>query len=114
MTVLIKNKKVNLSYEIIDTYMGGIVLNGSEVKSLKNNNGKLDGLRTDWYENGQKEYEGHYKAGEPDGFWTYWHDNGQKELEGNCKNGEKDGLVTEWSKKGKKIYAGNFKNGKEQ
>ena len=43
MTVLIKNKKITLNYEIVETYTGGMVLVGSEVKSLKNQNGKLDG-----------------------------------------------------------------------
>lgn len=43
MTVLIKNKKLTLNYEIVEKYTGGMVLAGSEVKSLKNQNGKLDG-----------------------------------------------------------------------
>lgn len=43
MTVLIKNKKLNLNYEVIDKYTGGMELVGQEVKSLKKQNGKLDG-----------------------------------------------------------------------
>lgn len=31
----IKNKKANFDYEIIDTYEGGIVLKGTEIKSIR-------------------------------------------------------------------------------
>ena len=40
---LIHNKKVGLSYEIISKYEAGIVLSGSEVKSIRNKHGELGG-----------------------------------------------------------------------
>lgn len=43
MTTLIKNKKVTLNYEILEKFEGGLVLEGFEVKSLKQKHGKLDG-----------------------------------------------------------------------
>lgn len=40
-TILVQNRKANFNYEIIDTYMTGIVLYGDEVKSLKAHNGTI-------------------------------------------------------------------------
>ncbi|MBP9749467.1 MAG: SsrA-binding protein SmpB [Candidatus Pacebacteria bacterium] len=43
MSVLIKNKKATLNYEILETFHAGIELFGHEVKSLRASRGKLDG-----------------------------------------------------------------------
>ncbi len=43
MSVLIKNKKATLNYEILETFQAGIELFGHEVKSLRASRGKLDG-----------------------------------------------------------------------
>jgi SsrA-binding protein len=40
---LINNKKAHFNYEITDTYSAGMELFGFEVKSLRNNQGSLDG-----------------------------------------------------------------------
>ena len=45
-------------------------------------NGKMDGLCTVWYENGQKLSEDTYKDGELDGLVIKWHENGEKRYEG--------------------------------
>ena len=50
--------------------------------------GKLDGLWTDWHENGQKEGERTFKDGKRDGLVTTWHEDGQKEEERTYKDGE--------------------------
>ena len=47
-----------------------------------------DGPHVEYYENGQKQYERHFKNGKLDGLSTGWHENGQKELEILYKNGE--------------------------
>ena len=47
-----------------------------------NEDGKLDGLDTTWYENGQKKSEGACRNGMYDGKWTEWHSNGKKSCEG--------------------------------
>lgn len=39
---ILENKKVNLSYDILDTISAGIVLSGSEVKSLRKNHGSIN------------------------------------------------------------------------
>ena len=41
--VLLANKKINLKYEILDTYQAGISLLGHEVKSLKLGHGNFEG-----------------------------------------------------------------------
>ena len=41
--LLLKNKKATHEYKIEKTYTAGIVLSGSEVKSLRNKNGSLNG-----------------------------------------------------------------------
>ncbi|KND48400.1 MAG: SsrA-binding protein [Parcubacteria bacterium C7867-002] len=43
MTTLVDNKKVHFNYEIGDTFEAGVELLGHEVKSLKKNQGSLDG-----------------------------------------------------------------------
>lgn len=43
MTVLIRNKKARLNYEILEEFEAGIELYGFEVKSLRKKQGSLDG-----------------------------------------------------------------------
>jgi antitoxin component YwqK of YwqJK toxin-antitoxin module len=77
-------------------------------------NGKQDGLTTFWYENGQKQEELNWKNGELDGLRTKWHDNGQKKEESHWKNGEQDGLYTGWYENGQMQEEGHFKDGKRE
>ncbi|MFW6158666.1 MAG: SsrA-binding protein SmpB [Planctomycetota bacterium] len=41
--IVVKNKKARFEYEILDTFEAGIVLRGSEVKSLREGRASLDG-----------------------------------------------------------------------
>jgi len=50
--------------------------------------GKIDGTRSQFYKNGQKQQEGNFKEGKEDGKTTQWHENGQIESESNWKDGE--------------------------
>jgi len=43
MSVLTKNKRAFYDYEILETYQAGIVLNGQEVKSMKNGRVSING-----------------------------------------------------------------------
>ena len=43
MRILLRNKKINLNYDILETYMAGISLLGHEVKSLKTLSASMDG-----------------------------------------------------------------------
>ena len=85
--------------------------NGQKWKEGTNKNGKKSGLWTTWYENGQKRGEGNYKDNEKDGLSTTWYENGQKWWEGNYKDNEEDGLSTKWYKNGQKQQEGNYKEG---
>jgi len=38
----------------------------------------VDGLHTEWYDNGQKRVEVNFKDGEEEGLITFWDKNGQK------------------------------------
>ena len=39
-------------------------------------NGRPHGLRTEWYDNGQKKEEGNFINGEQQGRWTYYNKDG--------------------------------------
>lgn len=43
MADLVRNKKVNLNFEILETFEAGLDLIGNEVKSLRNSQGSLEG-----------------------------------------------------------------------
>ena len=70
-----------------------------------------DGPVVEYYENGQKKIEGHYKNGEQDGLWTQWYENGQKKSEVNFTNNLQQGLWTMWHENGQKKEEGHFING---
>lgn len=46
------------------------------------------GPHVEYYENGKKKVEGHYKNGKPYDFWAEWHDNGQTKSEAHYKYGK--------------------------
>ena len=54
---LITNKYARSSYEIIDTYEAGLVLQGSEIKSLRSKSAQLNGAHIK-YRNGELFLEG--------------------------------------------------------
>ncbi len=67
----------------------------TQIKYFKSyKDGKEDGLRTSWYESGQKYFEGTYKDGKKEGLHIEWHENGQKEKEGTYKDGKQIGKWT--------------------
>ena len=70
-----------------------------------------NGLKTRWYDNGKKKYEGNFKDGEPDGLSVWWYENGQKKMEGNYKDGKEDGLWVSWYEIGNKKRETNYKLG---
>ena len=73
-----------------------------------------NGLVTEYYEDGQKKLEKHYKEEIENGRWTEWYPNGKKKLEKHFKDGKEEGVWTEWSEDGKKTYEGHFKDGNEE
>ena len=65
----------------------------------------------DYYDNGQKKWERHWKAQELDGPVTWWYENGQKRQQINYKDGKKDGPFIVWNEKGKEIRRENYQEG---
>ena len=72
-----------------------------------------NGKHVMYYDNGQKEYEAHYKNGLNHGLSTWWYENGQKHRESHYKNGKLDGLSTRWGSNGQKWVEQHYKDGKE-
>ena len=102
-TGIVLYEPTSLGYEIDDFIM--------KQRSFLNNDGKKDGLDTDWYENGQKKSEITYNDGKVDGLWTEWYENGNKKVEGNWKDGNPNGLFTRWYENGNKEREGTYKDG---
>jgi antitoxin component YwqK of YwqJK toxin-antitoxin module len=74
--------------------------------------GKEDGKKTVWHENGQKMIETILKDGKLDGKVTSWYDNGQKEVEENWKDDKLNGKSTAWHVNGQIAAEGNYKDDK--
>ena len=115
-TVTYLQERNGLKYEVNqeEPFTGKFVEywgNGQKKTEEHYRNGKWDGLQTNWHENGQKSLEANFKNGELDGLAAEWYENGQKWREGNFKNGKEDGLRTVWHENGKKSSVKNYKNG---
>lgn len=100
------------------TYVSKFFENGNkamEVKMLKAGNiWIMDGVKTTWFENGNKNYEESYIAAQLNGKSSNWYENGIKSVEGEYKNGNKIGVWSEWYSNGKmksKIDYSGQKNG---
>ena len=69
---------------------------------LELKDGKMHGRVIEWYESGQKWFQGTHKDEKPDGLWIYWHENGQKKAELRHKDGvEVAGKY--WNSKGEEV-----------
>jgi antitoxin component YwqK of YwqJK toxin-antitoxin module len=105
-----------LKYEINeeDGFTGKYVVywsNGEKKREYHYEDGKRNGLFTEWRRNGQKEWEKNYKDGKEDGLDTSWYENGQKKKKWNYKDDKSDGLWTSWSKNGNVTKTVTYKNG---
>ena len=69
-----------------------------------------DGPYTEYYGNGQKEFEGYYKDGKEDGPSTWWYSNGQKKEECTYNDGKPMSIVA-WKINGDKCPHTNVVNG---
>ena len=86
--------------------------NGNKKKEVVIKNGKINGIAEGWHENGNKRFEENYKDGKKDGLQVHWYENGQKMEAINAKDGKKDGLETQWHENGNKKLEANFINDK--
>ncbi len=87
--------------------------NGSlEYLQHLNADGEKQGLRTAWFENGQKLYEMNFKNDGHHGLTIMWHKNGEKACEWNYVNSESHGIHTGWHENGEKSHEACFVNDK--
>lgn len=75
-------------------------------------NGKPHGPRFDWYENGNKEWEGAYRDGEKHGRWAYFDEQGKIAAESHWLKGQRHGIVATYYGNGKKASLGAFRGDK--
>lgn len=61
-----------------------------------------------WHENGRKQAEGSWLAGERHGDWRYWHPNGRPEAQGTYAHGLREGLWTRYHPDGSRAAEGSF------
>ena len=74
--------------------------------------GRLDGLTTEWYENGQKKLEVVFRNGLKDGMESEWFENGQVKNEYEYVGDFKNGSFRTWFKSGVLHKKGNYLEGK--
>jgi antitoxin component YwqK of YwqJK toxin-antitoxin module len=94
-------------------------MNSSEQSLLTNNNQSTKGgvmkaneeVKTEYWDNGNKMFETHYKNGKKDGLQISWREDGTKESEGHWKDGKLNGISTLWYPSGKKKCETHYKNG---
>lgn len=95
-----------------EKYPNGTVRSRGEVAQDAQKHDVLVGLWTTWYENGQKQEEGHYADGKRVGPWTFWRANGLKAGEGPYASGDQEGDWRYWHPNGQPSLSGHFANGK--
>ena len=74
-------------------------------------NGRRDGLKEAWYENGQQKIKESYNEGKLDGESKHWHENGQAKETAWYKQGRLHGTKTEWDKEAFVTYKAEYKDG---
>ena len=92
---------------IIEFYRNGQI---KKLKQMNENDGN-DELWTEWYENGQKQYEINYKDGQQNGLYKWWYENGQKSSEGPYKDGKPDGVWISYNRDGTVESRRTYKDG---
>ena len=86
---------------------------------------KKEEVKVEYYDNGNKKRETHYKDGKEDGVTTYWHEDGTKSTEIHYKDGipgvqtwwnkdgtKKEGVDTDWYEDGTKSRESHYKDGR--
>jgi antitoxin component YwqK of YwqJK toxin-antitoxin module len=70
-----------------------------------------DGTWINWYPDGKKKSETHFKNGQIDGEQTRWYPDGNKRESQSFKDGVPDGKRIRWKDNGEKIDEVDFRNG---
>ena len=74
--------------------------------------GKIEGLFTQWWPNGNQRYLFNYKQDKMDGRQLGFYPNGQKQQESNYKEGNEEGIQRMWDETGHLISNYTIKNKK--
>ena len=65
----------------------------------------------DYYDNGQKKWERHWKGQDLDGPVTWWYESGQKRQQINYKDGKEHGLFIWWNEDGTEVHRKTYEDG---
>ena len=74
--------------------------------------GKRDGFRTLWHDNGVKKGEGEFRNDKKQGPWIWWYESGQQRWQGSYVDDRPDGFERAWYSNGQLEYEGSFKDDK--
>lgn len=77
-------------------------------------NGKLEGERREWYENGNIGIREFYHRGKREGERKTWYGNGQTQIQTFYRHGKRDGIQKCWHESGRIWGREFFKNGMMQ
>ncbi|MFZ2969307.1 MAG: hypothetical protein WA080_09675 [Sulfuricurvum sp.] len=87
-------------WKLFDGFITMYYKNG-KIKEVTNfRNGKREGLRKLWYENGQIEYEIPFENNQVNGILRQWYSNGKKKSISNHVNGKLAGMSYVWYENG--------------
>jgi antitoxin component YwqK of YwqJK toxin-antitoxin module len=89
--------------------------NQGKLRKLRADNfkdGKMHGLSTEWYENGQKSLERNLIYGMEQGSWIRWYKDGTQALIATYKDGKQVGLSRAWYENGRRKSEISYKDGK--
>ncbi len=76
--------------------------------------GRLEGFRTLWHDNGVKKGEGRFEQSQKSGPWTWWYESGQKRWEGSYVEDRPEGFERAWFENGQIEYEGTFQGEKRE
>ncbi|WP_194778300.1 toxin-antitoxin system YwqK family antitoxin [Pararhodonellum marinum] len=104
-----KGDSLSYSGEFEERYENGVLKGTGNFVS-----GELDGLRVQYYPNGNKRTEKYYKNAYPHGFSKEYFENGNLKQEGEFEDNKEIGLWTIYHETGEKYVVLNFENGIQQ
>jgi antitoxin component YwqK of YwqJK toxin-antitoxin module len=87
-------------------------VNGNLISIFNRKNGKLNGLCTSYYSNGNKLEEIFYTDSIPDGAYKTWYENGQAREDFYFTNNVRNGRFRKWTKDGNLYFDRTYKMGK--
>ena len=84
--------------------------NGNKKHEIHYKKGKMDGIAKWWYENGRLQQQVEYQEGKLNGLSILFYEHGVRAVQQKYKDGYKNGMTVEWDRSEKKILEENYKN----